>query len=62
MQVDPIAFRYEGSYASKRPVYNAADWAARAEEWIGKRTELDPKYDWVENWKAWEQYLREAAK
>ena len=63
MLVDPIAFYYEGSYASKRPVYNAADWAAKAEEWIGKRSSLDPKYDWDNNWKdGWEPYLRDAAK
>jgi glycosyltransferase involved in cell wall biosynthesis len=63
MLVDPIAFYYEGSYASKRPVYNAADWAAKAEEWIGKRTSLDPKYEWDNNWKnGWEPYLRKAAK
>ena len=62
MQVDPVAFRYEGSYASKRAVYNASDWAAKAEEWIGKRASLDPKFEWGENWKSWEAYLREEAK
>jgi glycosyltransferase involved in cell wall biosynthesis len=62
MLVDPVAFRYEGSFASKRPVYRAEDWATKAEEWIGKRTELDPKYLWENNWKRWEAYLREAAK
>lgn len=62
MLVDPIGFYYEGSYACKRPVYRAEDWAKKAEEWIGKRTILDPKYDWEQNWIAWEKYLREAAK
>jgi glycosyltransferase involved in cell wall biosynthesis len=62
MQISPIAFRYEGSYASKRPVYNPAEWAVKADEWVGKRTQLDSAYDWEQNWKAWEKYLREAAK
>jgi glycosyltransferase involved in cell wall biosynthesis len=63
MAVDPVAFYYEGSYASKRPVYNPCEWAIKAEEWIGKRSSLDPKYDWDNNWKnGWEPYLREAAK
>lgn len=62
MQVDPVGFFYEGSYASCRPVYNPSDWAAKAEEWIGKRASLDPKFEWGENWKSWEAYLREEAK
>ena len=62
MQVDPIGFYKEGSYSCVRPVYRAEDWAKKAEEWIGKRTILDPKYDWEQNWIAWEKYLREAAK
>jgi glycosyltransferase involved in cell wall biosynthesis len=61
MQVSPIAFRYEGSYASKRPVYNPADWAAKAEEWIGKRTQLDSRYDWNNLWPKWEKWFREVA-
>jgi glycosyltransferase involved in cell wall biosynthesis len=62
MQVDPVAFRYEGSYACRRPVYRAEDWATKAEEWIGKRTSLDSQYLWKNNWKRWEAYLREAVK
>jgi glycosyltransferase involved in cell wall biosynthesis len=63
MLIDPVAFRYEGSYASRRPVYRAEDWAAKAEEWIGKRASLDPRYCWENLWKnEWEPYLREAAK
>lgn len=61
MQVDPIAFYKHGSYNSVRPVYRAEDWAAKAGEWIGKRAALDLKYDWANNWLAWEKYLRDAA-
>ena len=61
MQVTPAGYRYEGSYASRRPVYNPQDWAAKINEWVGKRTSLDPKYAWENNWKNWENYLRGAA-
>ena len=62
MQIDPIGFYKEGSYSCMRPVYRAEDWAKKAEEWIGKRTQLDSVYDWEQNWQAWSKYLREAAK
>jgi glycosyltransferase involved in cell wall biosynthesis len=62
MLVDPVAFRYEGSYASKRPVYNAAEWAEKSEEWIGKRVLLDPQYEWQNNWPKWEHWFRENVK
>ena len=61
MQVVPVGFYYEGSYASKRPVYNPEDWAKRAEEWIGKRASLDPQYDWNNNWSRWQLWFRNAA-
>jgi glycosyltransferase involved in cell wall biosynthesis len=63
MQVDSVAFRYDGSYSQKRPVYRAEDWAKKAEEWIGKRAILDPRYDWDNLWlNEWEPWFREAAK
>lgn len=62
MTVDPIAFRYESIWACKRPVYRAADWADRISSFVGTETTLQSKYDWVENWKKWEDWLREAAK
>ena len=63
MQVSPIAFRYEGSYANLRPVYHAEYWANKCKEWIGKRTILNSRYFWENLWKnEWEAYLREAAK
>ena len=61
-RVDPIGFRYEGSFASKRPVYKAADWAAKANELIGKRCNDSHRYEWRENWKLWEHWFRAAAK
>lgn len=63
MQVNPVAFRYEGIYSQKRPVYNAEDWANKAEEWIGKKSNLDPKYNWDNLWpNQWEPWFREAVK
>ena len=62
MAVDPVAFYYEGSYSSQRPVYRAEEWASRAEEWIGKRVTLDSQYEWENNWPKWEEWFREAAK
>lgn len=61
MRVEPEAFRYEGEYASKRPVYEAWKWAAVADRWIGKRVTMDSKYDWSVLWPRWEAYLRKAA-
>jgi glycosyltransferase involved in cell wall biosynthesis len=61
-QVDPVAFRYEGSYACKRPVYNAVDLAKRANELIGQRCNHFGQYEWNENWKNWEAWFREGIK
>ena len=61
MLVGPVAFHYEGSYASRRPVYDPHEWTNKANEWIGKRTEIDPQYDWENNWPRWESWFREAA-
>jgi len=60
MRVEPIAYRYEGLYACKRPVFQVADWATCAKRWIGKRVVLDPQYDWKNLWPQWESYFREA--
>lgn len=66
MKVPPIAWRYEGPYSCKRPVYNPKDWANRAQDLRGC---ADPSFmvkgrmlDWEINWGAWEQWFREGAK
>jgi len=61
MQVDPISFYYEGSYASKRPVYHPHDWADKALGWTGRRATMDSRYDWKFNWSDWETWFRAAA-
>jgi glycosyltransferase involved in cell wall biosynthesis len=58
MQVDPVAYRYEGIFTSKRPVFNPEDWAKKAEGWIGYRVSVDPQYDWKNLWPRWEAWLR----
>jgi hypothetical protein len=63
MLVGPIGFYKEGSYGCVRPVYDAEHWAKKAEEWIGKRVEPDPRYNWANLWPSeWEPWFREAAK
>lgn len=57
MQVDPIAFRYEGIYSSTRPVFNAAHWAARAVQFLDRRVTLDPRYAWENLWPRWEAWF-----
>ena len=64
MLVDPIAFYYEGAFCSKRPVFNAEDWADRVEAMAleSKQTarhSLLPEWiDWNgstlwNEWKSW---------
>jgi glycosyltransferase involved in cell wall biosynthesis len=62
MRIKPVAFRYESIWACKRPVYDPADWAARASKWIGQRATMDRKYDWNQNWAGWENWFREGVK
>lgn len=61
MRVSPTAFRLDGVYAQKRPIYDPAEWADRADKWIGLRTKMDSQYDWNELWPRWAEYLRKAA-
>jgi glycosyltransferase involved in cell wall biosynthesis len=60
--VEPVAYRYEGSYASKRPVCSAQDWADKANALLGKRINFSTDLDWDNLWPKWEHYLRDAAK
>ena len=60
--VDPIAYRYEGVYACRRPVCSAQDWADKANSLIGKRTNHNSALEWDHLWPKWEAWFREAAK
>jgi glycosyltransferase involved in cell wall biosynthesis len=59
--VEPVAYRYEGAYASQRPVSNAQDWATNADAVIGKRVNRPGELDWNTLWPKWEAWFREAA-
>jgi len=70
MQLDPIAYFYEGSFCSKRPVHDPAKWADVA-EMLALRSKqqarvslLPPEVDWngPTLWKAWEKWFREGLK
>jgi glycosyltransferase involved in cell wall biosynthesis len=58
--VKPIAYRYEGSYCSKRPVFSAQDWADKVNGVIGHRMNHPGELDWNNLWPRWEAWFREA--
>lgn len=56
--IDPIAWRHEGLYCHKRPVFSAHDWARRASEVAGKKFALHPSFYWDNLWPRWEEWLK----
>lgn len=60
--VNSIAYRYEGVFASKRPVFLAQDWANQATSLLEKRTNRNGQIDWTTLWPRWEYWLREGVK
>jgi glycosyltransferase involved in cell wall biosynthesis len=60
--VEPIAYRYEGLYASKRPVFSAQDWADKVSAVLRdtprKEVHLNSKLDWNNLWPNWENWLK----
>jgi glycosyltransferase involved in cell wall biosynthesis len=61
LMVDPIAYRYDGYYNSKRPDFRAADWADAVERFPngGRHSLLNSCYLWENCWNEWEKWLRE---
>ena len=59
--VEPVAFREEGCYSLKRPVYRAEDFAAAVERVIGKQITRPNHLDWNNLWPRWEAWFRGAA-
>ena len=63
--VDPIAFFYEGAYCSKRPVFNASEWADKVEaaslesSQVARKSLLPEWIDWKNLWPAWEKWFKE---
>jgi glycosyltransferase involved in cell wall biosynthesis len=60
--VDPIAYRYEGLYACKRPVFTPQSWASRAEPILDARVNYNTALDWNNLWPHWEKWLKEGVK
>jgi glycosyltransferase involved in cell wall biosynthesis len=60
MQVDPIAYFYEGAYCSERPVHDATKWADRVEA-NGRTASIPESIDWngPTLWPRWESWFRE---
>jgi glycosyltransferase involved in cell wall biosynthesis len=56
--VNPIAFRLEGLYASKRPVFDAKDWTDKMNYLLGKRVNLPSQLDWSNVWPRFEAWFR----
>jgi len=62
MLVEPYAFRYEGAYSQKRPVYRAQDFADAVARVVGSRADRPEHLDWRNLWPRWEAWFRGAAK
>ena len=56
--VKPVAYRYEGEYSCKRPVFNAKDWADKAAAVIGNRMNHNGNIEWKALWPHWEAWFR----
>lgn len=56
--VSPLAFRYEGLYSSKRPVFSPRDWARKARKIAEYRTNTPGLLGWNKLWPLWEAWLR----
>ena len=59
--VEPVAFRIDGVYSQRRPVYRACDFANAAERMIGKRVNRPGHLDWSNLWPRWESWFRAGA-
>ena len=58
MKVEPVAYRYEGPYCCKRPVYDPKDWADLAEDQRGIIASLPSELDWNVLWPRWRDWFR----
>lgn len=56
--VEPIAFRYDGAYSCRRPVFNPLEWYMKANFFIGKRVNHPGELDWENLWPRWQEWLK----
>lgn len=61
MRVDPIAFKWDGFFCNKRPVYSPADWADKVQEWKAASGFLEEGHLWHECWDRWVEWLKSGA-
>jgi glycosyltransferase involved in cell wall biosynthesis len=57
--VPPKAFRLDGYYGNRRPVYDPVAWANAIMFKRGTKAELSPEFTWDGCWPEWEQWIRE---
>jgi glycosyltransferase involved in cell wall biosynthesis len=60
MKVEPYAFRGDGFFAARRPVFRASDWADAVQVWLGPHGDVVlPSYiEWPNAWDSWAKWLR----
>lgn len=55
--IEPIAWRHEGLYCHRRPVFDAKEWADRAMGLRGLPPVPQTKFHWKNLWPSWEEWL-----
>lgn len=58
MLVNASAWRYEGLFCCKRPVFNAESWASKAMDADRHAATLPTYIDWTNLWPEWEKWFR----
>lgn len=56
--IEPIAYRYEGLYNCRRPVYNPIQWANAVKKALGSTVALPKELAWPNLWPVWEKWFR----
>lgn len=66
MHVEPVAYRYEGIFTYKRPVFDPQIWADKADQVLRvvprSEVKLHPCFDWDNLWPKWQSWLMEGVK
>lgn len=57
-KIEPVAYRFEGTFGSVRPVYNAEQWVDAATRLKNETARLPKELDWNNLWPRWEEWLR----
>jgi glycosyltransferase involved in cell wall biosynthesis len=61
--VEPVAYRYEGLYSNKRPVFVAQDWANKVSAVLQNASHQQVHFNdalmWENLWPYWERWFRE---